>query len=186
MSGFSSNGAHCARLFKLYSMSIETTIYRAAMAQGLPDTLARLLIAQAKHETGNFTSNFFKKYNNAFGYSYYPGSPWQVPGGGTLADNNQPIAVYKSVQDSVGEIADWLKRRVKEGKFPALSTITDPEQYAQLLWHAGYYTDTIKNYSRGLKAFFENLGELAVDNKGMIFVTMLVLAGVTYYLYKDK
>jgi len=161
-------------------------IYQDAMKRGVPDLLARLLVAQAQHETGNFTSNFFKKYNNAFGYSYYAGSDWQLPAGGTIADNGQPIAAYASVADSVGEVVAWIRRRIVQGKFPAMDKITSPEQYAKLLKDAGYYGDTLANYQRALVKFFGSAGQMVSENKDLIFVTTLVLAGVVYYIYKDN
>jgi len=125
--------------------------------KGLPPNITSLMLAQAKHETGNFSSNLFTKYKNAFGYSYVPGgTAWQV-GGGTKADNGVPIAVYKSVADSTREIVDWIYRRVKEGKFPAnLDLIKTPDEYGVLLKNAGYYEDTVQNYTAGLKNFFQS------------------------------
>jgi len=125
--------------------------------RGVPDTLAALMVAQAKHESGNFSSNLFQKYNNAFGYSYPASGPskWMI-GAGSIADNGRPIAAYKNIQDSTREIVDWIYRRVKEGKFPAnLDTIRTPEEYALLLKNAGYYGDTFANYFRGLTSFFK-------------------------------
>ena len=122
--------------------------------KGLPATLAALLVAQARHESGNFGSNFFVKYNNAFGYSRDSRSVYQVAGG-TVADNGVPIGVYKNVADSTREIVDWIYRRVAEGKFPVnLSVINTPDEYAQLLKDAGYYEDSFTNYAQGLKSFF--------------------------------
>lgn len=124
--------------------------------KGLPPVLAGLLLAQAKHESGNFSSNLFRKYNNAFGYNYVSGARWQT-GAGTKADNGMPIAVYASVGDSAREIVDWIYRRVKEGKFPAnLDLIRTPDEYAHLLKNAGYYQDNISNYTEGLKNFFQS------------------------------
>lgn len=158
----------------------ESIIYNTARAGGIPAALSLLLIAQAKHETGNFTSNFFKQYNNAFGYSYVPGGKWQLPAGGSIADNGKPIAAYSTLANSVNEIVDWIKRRQNEGKFPAdLSTITGPDQYAQLLKSAGYYGDTLANYARGLRSFFEANAEPVTLALGGV-----VIIGMAYYLSK--
>lgn len=136
---------------RIFNQAVKGTDYN----KGLPNTLASLLIAQSKHETGNFTSSFFKKFNNAFGYSYFPGSNYQTGSIGPLADNGKPIADYWSLEDSVKEVIDWIYRRVNEGKFPKnLSDIKTPEQYAALLKSAGYYGDTLQNYTAGLKRFF--------------------------------
>jgi len=151
---------------------------------GLPPVLSSLLAAQAAHESGNFTSNFFIKYNNAFGYSYSPNSIYQI-GSGTLADNNAPIAVYKGIEDSTREIVDWIYRRVKEGKFPKdLSTIQTPAQYAALLKSAGYYTDTVSNYTNGLEKFFVRVLQEIKKPESGIFI--LFVAVVAFYFWKKK
>lgn len=160
----------------------EQKIFDTARAGGMPVTLSLLLIAQAKHETGNFTSNFFRQYNNAFGYSYVAGGRWQLPGGGSVADNGQPIAAYASVENSTNEIVDWIKRRQSQGKFPAdLNTITSPDQYASLLKNAGYFGDTLANYAAGLRSFFATpAGNFSIALGG------LMLVGVAYYMTKKK
>jgi len=165
-------------------MAADELIYQTARTgspvnPGLPPALAYLLVAQAKHETGNFTSKFFKQYNNAFGYSYVAGGKYQT-GSGTIADNGAPIASYPNVQNSVYEIIDWIYRRRNEGKFPQdLTTITTPEQYAQLLKNAGYYGDTLTNYVNGLKRFFSN-NIVATTSGGVL----LIMAALFYVLYK--
>lgn len=144
---------------------------------GVPAALAELLVAQSKHETGNYTSAFFRNYNNAFGYAFYAGSDYQA-GAGTVADNGRPIAVYGSVNDSTMEVVDWIYRRYREGKFPDLKTIRTPEQYAALLKSAGYYGDSLDNYLRGLKRFFVPVA--AVSGIGLLAAAVAV-----YFLYKS-
>lgn len=116
---------------------------------GLPLDLAELVVAQARHETADFTSRIFREQNNAFGYSY-SGSRYQV-GGGAIADNGLQSAIYPTPENSVKEIVDWIYRRRNEGVFPNdLSTITTPQLYANLLKRAGFYGDTVANYTAGL------------------------------------
>lgn len=144
---------------------------------GVPAALAELLVAQSKHETGNYTSNLFRSYNNAFGYSFYSGSDYQT-GPGSIADNGQPIAAYASVNDSTMEMVDWLYRRYRQGKIPALTSITTPEQYAAALKSANYYGDSYDNYLAGLKRF---IAPLAVVSG----VGLLAAAVVLFILYKN-
>lgn len=166
-------------------MSTQQIIYSTAVSAGIPDPLARLMVAQAIHETGNFTSRFFKEYNNAFGYSY-AGSKYQLPGGGSNADNGVPIGRYASVIDSTMEVVDWIKRRAAQGKFPSnLATITDPAIYAKLLKDAGYYGDTMTNYLKGLKAGLSKVTDLATTTAGMSIAGILVVGGIVYYLSKQ-
>lgn len=163
-------------------MATENIIYNTAINDGMPETLAKLIVAQSKHETGNYSSKFFKLYNNAFGYSYSKGSKWQLPTGGTNADNNQPIARYKSVADSTHELTDWIKRRVANGKFPKdLKSITTASQYASLLKNAGYYGDTITNYLSGLIRFLKDIK----GNPSSLIVLIVVISFIFILLYNN-
>lgn len=140
----------------------------------MPAQLSYLMVAQARHETGDFTSNFFRKYNNAFGYTY-SGSKYQI-GRGDIADNGYNIAAYASVADSTKEIADWIKRRQAEGIFPQdLSTIQTPEQYAQLLKARNYFGDTLANYTAGIKRYFSNNPAIAAGS-GLLILGLALVA----------
>lgn len=172
--------------------SYESEILAAASAgtptnpRGLPYPLATLLIAQAKHESGNFTSNGFIEGRNAYGYAFVPGARWQLSTPGRIADNKQPLAMYKTLGDSVREVVDWIYRRVNEGKFPAnLSSITTPEQYARYLKDAGYYGDTYANYSGGLARWFQNLSGSSKAAVGVGGVILLgILGAVAWFAVK--
>jgi hypothetical protein len=164
-------------------MDAANRIYAQARAgtpknPGLPDPLASLLVAQAKHETGNFTSRFFRENNNAFGYAYYPGSLYQ-DGGGGIADNGSPIGSYPSIEASTMEIIDWIYRRFREGRFPAPASITTPDQYAAALKSAQYFGDTLQNYLAGLKSFFTPM-VAATSGAGVI----LAIAAILYARYR--
>lgn len=167
-------------------MSAANIIYNTARNAGFPDTLARLMVAQAQHETGNFTSNFFKKYNNAFGYSYVRNGKWQLPTAGTIADNGAPIAAYASIENSTMEVVEWIKRRITQGVFPAVDKIDSPQVYAELLKKANYYQDKLENYLRGLKSFYNAGANFATSTEGKILVTTFIIAGVLYYIYTDN
>lgn len=163
---------------RIYNTAIKGT---PTNPQGLPPFLALLLVSQAKHETGDFSSNAFVQDNNAFGYSYVPGAQWQA-GAGIIADNGQPVAKYASLENSVGELIDWIYRRVKEGKFPAnLNTITSPQQYAQLLKDAGYYGDTVQNYTAGLVRW---LTDTARNVPAIAWLALALL--IAYLVWPEK
>jgi len=51
-------------------MNYDQLIYDAALKGGFNPTSAKLVVAQAKHETCNYTSNVFKKNNNLFGMKF--------------------------------------------------------------------------------------------------------------------
>ncbi len=147
--------------------------------QGVPSPVAALMLAMAKHETGNFTSNGFKSGNNAFGYSYVAGGKWQDTQPGAYADNGLPLAKYPTVENSAREIVDWIYRRMNEGTFPALATVTEPTQFAMLLRNNRYYTDTLTNYANGLKRWYVPLpssGGTAAGGKGTGGIVLVIAA----------
>lgn len=152
-------------------MRIEQTIYATAMNDGMPPLLSQFIVAQSKHETGNYSSRFFTIGHNAFGYSFVPGSKWQLSTPGPMADNNAAIAQYASLQNSVHEITDWIKRRQRDGKFPVnLKTIQTPEQYAFLLKSAGYYGASYSSYADRLRYWFTNLPPLAKTGGSLLLI----------------
>lgn len=123
-----------------YKGPISTQIFMTAVSDGMPVQLARWMVGQSRYETGQYTNKHFVLHLACFSYMYSKGSKWQVPGGGTLADNGAPVGKYKTIADSVHEITDWIKRRQKEGRFPAdLNQIKSPMEYAALLQKCGFY-----------------------------------------------
>ena len=128
-------------------MSWQPTIYQTALLDGMPVILAQLIAAQAAHETGNFTSAVFKDCNNAFGYNAVR----------SFCLAHTTYQNYPTVQDSVHELTGWIKRRLNEGNFPSLNTITTPLQYATVLKKNGYYTDATSNYANGISFYFERV-----------------------------
>lgn len=131
-------------------MKYQQTIYNIARRKGVPDRMAELIAAQAAHETGNFTSAVWKDCGNAFGYS--------APGGKNACPGHLFYKKYDNLDQSITEVIDWLKRRQKEGTFPAFSEVTSPAQYAQLLKNNNYYTDNVQNYAGGLSRWFRQFG----------------------------
>jgi uncharacterized FlgJ-related protein len=160
-----------------FSMAIENIIYNTAVADGMPATLATFIVAQAKHETGNFQHRFFTQGNNAFGYSWVSGNDkWQLPDPGPVADNGVRIAQYATVQNSVHELTDWIKRRQAQGKFPRnLKEITTPESYAWYLKNSGYYGASYTLYSDRLRYWYDRLPPLVKGGGLLLIGAALVL-----------
>jgi len=141
-----------------YQGNTSQKIFDVAVADGMPEYLASLMVAQAKHETGNYTSKFFVVYCNCFGYSKVIGSKWQLGISTPNADNKAPIAAYGSIENSVHELTSWIKRRQKEKKFPQdLTKIDSPDDYVALLKACGYFGDTLQNYLAGVKHYAGDL-----------------------------
>lgn len=142
-----------------YASDKSRRIFLQALKRGASEWLARAFVAWSKLETGNYTSHFVPDYNAYFGYSYDPNSKYQISAG-SLADNGQPIAAYRNLEDSVNEVYDWLQRRYKRqdrGYFPNPNNITNLDDFAKYLKQANYYGPTAQVYASILKSKFDNL-----------------------------
>lgn len=154
-------------------MAYENEVYNTAIADGMPSALALLIVAQSKHESNNYTSAVFLSCNNAFGYmsvrSHCPG--------------HEQYQNYPSIVDSTHELTAWIKRRVAEGNFPPLNTITSTAQYAQLLSDNDYYTDSVENYFAGLQHWFTtNIAAVAGVSIAGIAAGLIIF----YILFKKE
>lgn len=145
--------------------STSERIYRTAVKDGMPELLASFIVGQSKFETNKYHNKHCQLHLAYFSYMYDPKSKWQVKGGGSIADNGAPVAKYASLENSVHEMTDWIKRRQREKKFPAdLNTITDPEQYSHLLYNCGFFQgwkqytpeQNIDFYANGIERYREH------------------------------
>lgn len=158
---------------------IDTQIYNIAKKRGLSDSVSRLIVAQARHETGNYSSNVFKSCNNLYGYKFVNGK-WQLSSCSNSPEGGK-YAKYSTIADSVNELIDWLQRREKEGKLDT-SKIFTTGQYALALKNSNYYTDSIRNYQNGLEAGLKNLKIIVGSGLGVV----LLAAGIYFYVTKNR
>ncbi|AXH77161.1 MAG: N-acetylmuramidase [Bacteriophage sp.] len=154
----------------------DTAIYNQALRMGISPDLAKIMVAQARYESADYTSNTFNKTNNAFGYKYYPGSKWQAGAGNKSSEYGQDQSVYakyNSVTDSTGEVVDWLKRRQNEGYFN-IADISTPDQYAQALKSADYYGESAGAYTSGLIAKYGLVNIAAVTGGSLLLIVAII------------
>lgn len=159
-------------------MSTESRIYNKAIMDGLPALLAGFIVIQAAHETNGFRSSVFISCNNINGYKWVGQSTAKGPC--KQSPEGDFYAGYNSIEDSVHEQTQWIKRRQAEGKFPAdLNSITSLDQYAQLLKDCGWYGDNVSNYTNGLYRWLNILGDTfsspVVGGSALLFILILGL-----------
>lgn len=149
-----------------------------ALSMGVPVSVIPMIQAQARTETADYTSNVFKNLNNAFGYKYVGQQKWPVgSGSGAPSQDAQGnpdggnYARYKSVEDSTGELIDWLYRRQRDGYFN-VADLTDPDTYAQGLKAAGYYGETWQEYAGDMLV---KLKKIATSTGGSITIVLLLV-----------
>lgn len=117
-----------------------------AMAQsvaaktGIP---AELIYGQLYHESGGFNSQLARENNNFGGLT-------QVEFNGE--DNKQPDGSnYYMKFDSPEKFADYYAKYLKKYAEDGILEAKTPEEYAAALKRGGYYTDSVENYTAGIK-----------------------------------
>jgi len=110
------------------------------------------IIAQAKHESGNFTSRVYRENNNPFGFKEARGRV-QVGKRGLEAPERTKEGLktyywhYPSEKEAVKDLLTYFD---KVG-FP--EAVNDVTEYASELKARGYFTAPISEYINGLKRF---------------------------------
>jgi len=160
--------------------STDNKIYSRLIGNGIPAQLANIIIAQARHETGDYTSNAYKIDNNLFGYKYI-GQTGATKG--IKSSERDYYAHYRNIEASVDELCRWINRRQKEGKFPNnLASITSPAQYAQLLKNNSYYGSTLLSYTTGLIAALKRIGAVIKKNGSVAAIFIFAIIILALYL----
>lgn len=160
----------------------EEIVYKTATAQGATDTFARIVIAQMKHESANFTSNVFLRNNNPMGMKMPSKrkSPY-IARAGTQPPGNEgatPYARYNSLSDATKDLFHWLN--YKGIKWASIKTVSD---YAEQLRRASYMGNTQEAkqiYIAGLTRYLNGIaGKVAGQGSGLI---LLLAVGITIFL----
>lgn len=166
-------------------MSIDEQIYQAALKAGFAPSAAKLIVAQARHETGNYSSYQFKTNNNLFGMKYVK-QPLATQG------NKSPEGDYYAKYASVGaSVQDLVNRNYKITKggisFNQLKNASDSTDFAQKLKKRGYYTASVQEYTNGLNNALMRINAMDLVKKhGGKLVIGIGLVGLATYLYYKK
>ena len=105
------------------------------------ESLMPLLKAQARHETGDFTSSLYSRANNMFGMKI-PTKRNYVRKGTTAG-----YSAYTSPKQSLQDMVLLLRHN----RFP--TDIASVEDYVAQLKADKFFTDDPQNYLRGMKRF---------------------------------
>lgn len=168
--------------------ALDQQIFNTARTLGFSPVAAKFVVAQARYESADYSSNVFKKNNNLFGMKY-AGQPLATKG--TPAPKSEQACnlqcngdFYSAYASPAKAIEDLITRNYKLTRggvsFEQLANATTPEQYAQMLKARKYYGVTAEQYARGLRAKLLRIRvmEFVEQNKTMlIFGAGLVLLG---------
>lgn len=126
---------------EIVSENPEDVILTTLRQHGISEELSLIILAQAKHETGNFASDIFWENNNAFGLK----QPRKRPT--TCIGTNRGHGVYKSLHDNVVDYVLWMDMAGlpyhEENVF----------KYVSMLKKKRYFEDDLHRYYRGVKYF---------------------------------
>lgn len=120
---------------KAIQKAIQKTKYKA---------LEPYVVAQAQHESGNFTSPLFLKQLNPWGMGV-PFSRTFVGQKGNLIVEGTPKLQYNSIEQAVTDLTLYFDYT----RFPL--EVSNAKEYAQQLKKRNYYTDSLANYSKALE-----------------------------------
>jgi spore cortex formation protein SpoVR/YcgB (stage V sporulation) len=127
-------------------MNDASEIYTILQATGLNPTLSRFAVAQAAHETNNFTSSIYKNNHNAFGMKF----AGQVNALGEKSGH----AYYAAVNNSVADLVAWYTR--KRSSILSLPLIINSiESYVRFLKNNNYFEADESEYLKGCKHFYD-------------------------------
>jgi len=128
--------------------AIECEVRKTLAKQNLDSFVVELLVAQSKHESGNYT-NSLTKYNNLFGRHHHKTDKYSL-GAGAHAEGHSRFARYATVEDAVLSQLDYLHRKDYSFKW------NSAYQYAIELKKKKYYEAPVKVYTNALNRFLEN------------------------------
>ena len=117
-------------------------VYFLLLEAGFSLSMARMLTAQAAHETGNFESAIFKENNNLFGM--------KLPAvrKTTAIGQNKGHAIYKTISDSIQDI------QIYRNNYKYLSDYSSLEIYVKALKRNNYFEASETEYLNGCTHFY--------------------------------
>jgi hypothetical protein len=197
-------------------MDIDQSIYNTAIEEGFSPTSAKLIVAQARYESGHYSSDVFKANNNMYGMKFV-GQPLATRGtlappnersescknGGTCV-NSDHYAKYTSIQNSARDTIQRLYKKTRKGiGFEQLKNVANATEFANKLKTRDYFgfhsidTEAGKQEARG---YAKTLDSILLRIKVVNFykrnantinfttlgIVVLGLTGIAYWYYKKK
>lgn len=122
--------------------SYEGRIRYTLQSQNLDAYVVELLVAQSKHESGNYR-NSLTPYNNVFARHYSKYDTFATSAG-AKAEGHSRFAKYPSIEYATLSQVEYLKRKEYSFKWKS------PYQFALELKKKGYYEAPLKEYTNAL------------------------------------
>jgi hypothetical protein len=130
-------------------LSVEDSIRLVLTNTDLSPFTVELIIAQSKHESGNYQNNLTKLHNNIFARHYSKIDTLSLGSGGE-AEGHTRFARYKSIKDATLSQYAYFKRK------NYLLNYNSVEEFAIELKSKRYYEDDLSNYKNALIKHLNN------------------------------
>jgi hypothetical protein len=162
-----------------YNLTNLKKIAAALTAAGLSGNTLLLALAQVAHETGGFNDKKITTHNNPAGITWINKKTIQI----NATKGNALPEAPKYHYAKFATLKDWANdfMRIVGKKLRSASSATD---YATKLKAGGYYTDTIKNYSKALEGHFKKVTQSSqATNKKESPAPIVIIIGLVILLY---
>lgn len=124
-------------------LSVEDSIRLILSTKDLSPFTIELLIAQSKHESGNYQNKLTRLHNNIFARHYSKVDTFSLGAGGE-AEGHSRFARYKSIKDATLSQYAYLKRKSYSLEY------NNAKEFAEELKKKRYYEDDLNNYINAL------------------------------------
>lgn len=125
----------------------ESRIRKVLRDEGINEYVTELLVAQSKHESGNYR-NTLTPYNNIFARHYSKRDTFAISAG-AKAEGHSRFAKYPSVEYATLSQLDYLRRKKYTFKWKS------PYQFALELKQKNYYEAPVMEYTNSLIRFMK-------------------------------
>lgn len=124
-------------------------IIRDVLPKTFTDDQAKILTAQAMHETGNFTSRLYKEQNNMFGMRH------PILRQTKSVKEQNGFATFASLEDSVSDLLLYFDEFGIKPK-----DWTKVNEYVKIIKQRGYFTDDYLPYFNAVRSHYLKVKEL--------------------------
>lgn len=145
LSSESLNETHISTLKNVDTVDYEAEIREVLESEGLEPFVVDLLVAQSKHESGNY-KNSLTKYNNVFARHYHKNDTFATSAG-AKAEGHSRFAKYPNLRNATLSQISYLKRKQYSFKWKSAY------QFALELKSKRYYEAPIEVYTKALNRY---------------------------------
>ena len=118
-------------------------VYNLLQLNGFDAVTAKIITAQAAHETANFTSEVFLQNNNLFGFRR--AAPYPTFSKGL----KNSYSDYENIEDSIKDFTLYYR----EFRYPKV--FLSVFSYVMAIYQKGYFEDDPEKYARGVSHFYK-------------------------------